>query len=147
MPDSSNARSGPATLVLCAALFPTFAACGPEPVDLLLTNGRVYTLDWGEPAADGTPAADAPYSPDRGWRPDAQAVAVHGGRIVFVGDSAEARGYAGPDTENLRRARATDTYILRGEARTETWEPRFTSRVTTSEWSSVAGLSEKTSCQ
>ncbi|MEO0333894.1 MAG: family 78 glycoside hydrolase catalytic domain, partial [Bacteroidota bacterium] len=28
-------------------------------------------------------------------------------------------------TENLRRARATDTYILRGEG-TETWSPRFT---------------------
>lgn len=29
-------------------------------------------------------------------------------------------------TENLRRARATDTYILRGDPNGETWEPRFT---------------------
>lgn len=29
-------------------------------------------------------------------------------------------------TENLRRARATDTYILRGDAGGETWSPRFT---------------------
>jgi alpha-L-rhamnosidase len=29
-------------------------------------------------------------------------------------------------TENLRRARATDHYILRGDAEGETWEPRFT---------------------
>ncbi len=29
-------------------------------------------------------------------------------------------------TENLRRARATDTYILRGDAEGETWTPRFT---------------------
>ncbi|MCL4401068.1 MAG: glycoside hydrolase family 78 protein [Acidobacteria bacterium] len=29
-------------------------------------------------------------------------------------------------TENLRRARATDTYILRGDAAGETWTPRFT---------------------
>jgi alpha-L-rhamnosidase len=29
-------------------------------------------------------------------------------------------------TENLRRARSTDTYILRGDAAGETWTPRFT---------------------
>ena len=29
-------------------------------------------------------------------------------------------------TENLRRARATDTYILRGDPTGETWSPRFT---------------------
>ena len=29
-------------------------------------------------------------------------------------------------TENLRRARATDTYILRGDPQGETWSPRFT---------------------
>jgi len=29
-------------------------------------------------------------------------------------------------TENLRRARATDTYILRGDPAGETWSPRFT---------------------
>lgn len=29
-------------------------------------------------------------------------------------------------TENLRRARATDTYILRGDPAGETWQPRFT---------------------
>lgn len=28
--------------------------------------------------------------------------------------------------ENLRRSRATDTYILRGDPRGETWQPRFT---------------------
>lgn len=29
-------------------------------------------------------------------------------------------------TENLRMARATDTYILKGDAKGETWEPKFT---------------------
>ncbi|CAG4995289.1 Alpha-L-rhamnosidase [Dyadobacter sp. CECT 9275] len=29
-------------------------------------------------------------------------------------------------TENLRKARATDTYILKGDAGGETWEPKFT---------------------
>jgi predicted amidohydrolase YtcJ len=90
-----------------AVLLPGVAACGPEAADLVLTDARVYTLGWGDPAADGTPAADAPYSPDRGWRPDAQAVAVRAGRIVFVGDSEEGRRYAGPDTEVLDLGGAT----------------------------------------
>src|SRR5262245_1583333 len=34
--------------------------------DLILTNARVYTLAWGEPAADGAPAANAPHGP-AGW--------------------------------------------------------------------------------
>ena len=34
--------------------------------DLILINGRVYTLDWAEPSADGTAAADAPNS-DGAW--------------------------------------------------------------------------------
>jgi predicted amidohydrolase YtcJ len=63
--------------------------------DLILTNARVYTLAWGEPAADGTPAANAPHGP-AGWTPDAQAVAIRGGRIVFVGSSEDAAAWRGP---------------------------------------------------
>ena len=33
---------------------------------------------------------------------------------------------AGLMTENLRKARATDTYILKGDVNGETWEPKFT---------------------
>jgi predicted amidohydrolase YtcJ len=62
--------------------------------DLILTNARVYTLAWGEPAADGTPAAGAPHGP-AGWTPDAQAVAIQGGRIVFVGSNAAAAEWRG----------------------------------------------------
>ena len=57
----------------------------PEPVDLLLINANVYTLNWPDPASDGTPSPDAPYSASEGWHADAQAVGVRGGRIVFVG--------------------------------------------------------------
>ncbi|MFC1575734.1 amidohydrolase [Gemmatimonadota bacterium] len=76
------------------------AACsgGPPPAHLLLTNARVYTLDWGEPDAEGNPAADAPFSAAEGWHPDAQAVAIRDGEIVFVGSSAGAEAYRGPDT-------------------------------------------------
>ena len=36
-------------------------------------------------------------------------------------------------TENLRKARATDTWILRGDPAGESWSPRFTRRNSTSE--------------
>lgn len=66
-----------------------------EPrADLILTNAKVYTLAWGEPAADGTPAAGAPHGP-AGWTPDAQAVAIRDGRIVFVGSNAAAAEWRG----------------------------------------------------
>ncbi len=75
--------------------------CGSGSADLLLTNGRVYTLTWGEPGPDGAPALDAPYSAAAGWRPDAEAVAVRDGRILFVGSAADAEAYRGASTEVL----------------------------------------------
>ena len=81
-------------------------SCAPtdslSPVaDLLLTNGKIYTLNWAEPDAEGNPAADAPYDAETGWHPDADAVAVRDGQIAFVGSSAEAEAFRGPDTEVL----------------------------------------------
>ncbi len=90
---------GRATLVALTLL--TLACSGPrapEPADLILTHGRVYTLTWGDPAADGTPAADAPFG-DGGWHPDAEAVVVRGDRIVMVGSVADALAYRGERTE------------------------------------------------
>lgn len=46
--------------------------------DLVLTNGRIYTVD--------------------NARPHASALAVRGGRVLFVGSDAEARVLAGPST-------------------------------------------------
>ncbi len=66
--------------------------------DLILTNARVYTLGWGEPDAQGNPAADAPFDPETGWHPDAQAVAVAGDGILFVGSSGDADAFRGPGT-------------------------------------------------
>ncbi|MCO4812241.1 MAG: amidohydrolase [Gammaproteobacteria bacterium] len=91
-----------------------FAACAPDPAapgaandaDLILTNARVYTLDWGEPGPDGTLAADAPRS-DTGWHPDAEAVATKDGEIVFVGDTAEALAFRGETTRVIDLAGAT----------------------------------------
>src|SRR4029453_16768358 len=80
---------------LSAAVAPV--AAQPAPADLLLVGGRVHTFTWDEPALDGTPASNAPRAAD-GFRPDAEAVAIRGDRIVFVGKTREAQAYRGPKT-------------------------------------------------
>lgn len=84
---------------LCALALTAACTSTPTvaPADTLLTNGRVYTFTWDDPAADGKPAAGAPHSVD-GWRPDAEAVAIRAGRIVFTGTSQQAEAYRGPAT-------------------------------------------------
>ncbi len=102
-----NVLSLAASIILCAA-------CAPDPAppseaddaDLILTNARVYTLDWGEPGADGTFAPDAPRSAT-GWHPDAEAVATKNGEIVFVGDTADALAFQGETTRVVDLAGAT----------------------------------------
>jgi len=89
-------------------LLPTIAgACGPRSADLLLTNARVYSLAWQEPGLDGAPALDAPYSAADGWHPDAEAVAIRNGRILFVGTAKDTEAYRGADTEVLDLGGAT----------------------------------------
>ncbi len=67
-----------------AALAVTLSACGPqgpaeEPADLVVTHGRVVTVDDD--------------------RPEAEAVAMRGDRIVAVGTAAEIEAYVGDATE------------------------------------------------
>jgi hypothetical protein len=80
------------------------ASCAPpaprETADLIVTGGRVYTLSWDEPALDGTPSPSAARSTE-GWRPDAEAVAVKEGKILYVGTAEEAGRYAGETTRIL----------------------------------------------
>lgn len=80
-----------------ALAFGAPVACAPREADILLLNGRVYTMTWDDPARDGTPAANAPYGPD-GWHPDAEAVAIRGGEIIFVGSDEEASTYRATHT-------------------------------------------------
>jgi predicted amidohydrolase YtcJ len=94
-----SSLAAPLALLLLAA------AAGREPADLLLVNGRVYTLAWDDPAADGTPAANAPRTAG-GFHPDAEALAIRGERIVFVGSAREAQSYRGPKTRVLDLAGA-----------------------------------------
>ncbi len=75
------------------------SACGDGgDADLIITNGAVYTLNWPEPAVDGTPAPGAPFTRDSGWHADAQAVAVRDGRVVFVGTNEKALRHRGDST-------------------------------------------------
>ena len=101
-------------LLCLAGVAAVLAACSPDPAavgaatgaDLILTNARVYTLNWGEPGRDGTVAADAPRR-DAGWHPDAEAVAIKGGDIVFVGSTREALALQGEATRVVDLAGAT----------------------------------------
>ncbi|MDQ8160300.1 MAG: amidohydrolase [Gemmatimonadota bacterium] len=74
------------------------AADGDTSADLILHNGRVYSLAWQEPDTDGRPAADAPFDSVGGWHPDAAAVAIRNGRIVYVGTDSAALARRGPAT-------------------------------------------------
>ncbi|WP_353218413.1 amidohydrolase [Sandarakinorhabdus sp.] len=65
--------------------------------DLILTDAHVYTLRWGEPARDGKPAPDAPTT-DGKWHPDAAAVAIRSGKIVYVGSDKGALALRGKRT-------------------------------------------------
>ena len=64
--------------------------------ELVLTNGFVYSMTWGDPNGDGTPADDAPY--ENGiWYPDAEAIYISGDRIIYVGTNDGALAQARDD--------------------------------------------------
>jgi predicted amidohydrolase YtcJ len=70
-------------VLILAALTPVFMAGGPNaapqaPADLVLTNGKVVTVDSN--------------------LPEARAVAVRGGRVVAVGTEKDIRAFIGPST-------------------------------------------------
>ncbi len=97
--------------LLILPLLAIIAACTTdapqvESADLVLVNARVYTLAWGEPDREGTPAVDAPRD-ERGWHPDAAAIAIRGDRIAFVGSEAGVRPFVGPSTQVRDLAGAT----------------------------------------
>ena len=89
------ARGCAAVVVVLSGVALTLAAS--PAADLLLLNGRVYTFAWDEPGTDGTPAKNAPRTKDE-FRPDAEAVAIRDGKIVFVGGTRDAETHRGPAT-------------------------------------------------
>lgn len=95
-----------ATITLLTALAACQSAPPPPPADLLLVNAKVYSMSWPEPGLDGTPAAGAPHDAS-GWRPDAAAVAVTGGRITLVGTREAVEARKGPETQVVDLGGAT----------------------------------------
>ncbi|MGB5352134.1 MAG: amidohydrolase [Woeseia sp.] len=99
-------------MICGCALALTLLACGNKEdaasseASLILTNARVYTLDWEEAARDGTLQADAPHD-DSGWHPDADAVVVVGDKIAYVGTTREALERRGEKTRVVDLAGAT----------------------------------------
>ncbi|NKB88840.1 MAG: amidohydrolase family protein [Acidobacteria bacterium] len=81
-------------LVACSVVG---CAAPPEPADMILTNGRIYTLDWDDPDLEGVPAPNAPFSDS--WQPDAEAIAVSGGMVVAAGTSDEIERWRDDSTE------------------------------------------------
>lgn len=72
----------------CLSCFVSFMlVCGPgriaaaEPADLVLTNAKIWTAN---------PA-----------QPEAEAIAIRGGRLVFVGKADQLKAHIGPDTQKL----------------------------------------------
>lgn len=97
----NRSAASPLTSFVIAALALGAASCRPsagEPAALILTNARAYTLSWNEPSPEGVPAANAPWDSSGGWRHDATAVAVRGGRIVYVGSDSGALALRGDST-------------------------------------------------
>ncbi len=67
--------------LLGVAVLPAALAAQQPPADLVVTNGRIYTADGARPVVD--------------------AMAIRGGRVVFVGDRAGAKALTGAGTRVL----------------------------------------------
>ena len=99
-------------VLILTAILPAIVSCElsqpltESPADLVLTNARVYTLRWGDPARDGTPAPDAPFDGER-WQPDAEAIAIRDGLIADVGTIAAIQKWIGDGTDVRDLAGAT----------------------------------------
>jgi len=78
-PDGRDRSRFGAALVLAVLLFPSAAAAGEEPADLVLTGGTIVTMDDSHPQAE--------------------ALAIRGDRIVAVGDDAEVKRWIGDGTQ------------------------------------------------
>ncbi len=98
-------------LTIAAALITLSFACSQDAsldsgADLILVNARVYTLDWDDPAPDGSIMPGAPHN-EAGWRPDADAVATSAGKIIFVGSTRDAMELQGEGSRVVDLAGAT----------------------------------------
>ena len=85
-------------------------ACSPQEqikkeADLILTNARVYTMQWQESSSEGELSSEAPYNV--GWRPDAEAIVIQNNIITYVGKTREALNYQNDESRIIDLAGAT----------------------------------------
>ncbi len=97
-------------LIMCAVAVVVLGGCSQqtEPVvinvstqvkaDLILTNGKFYSLNWPEPSMDGLPDIGAPHD-QTGWHPDADSLAIAEGEILFIGKQSDIKQYEGENTQ------------------------------------------------
>jgi len=102
-----------AVILSCLALFACSGerkskVAAPAAADIILTNARVYTLRWPDPSAEGEIDPAAPHDA-KGWRPDAAAVAMRDGVIIYVGDADGAQKFKTESTKVIDLAGATVT--------------------------------------
>ena len=87
--------------LLCTGLSLFLTACNKsEPLEqqIVLTNGHVYSMAWGDPDLDGVPSPDAPF--ENGiWYPDAEAIYISGDEILYVGTNEGALAQAHSSAE------------------------------------------------
>ncbi|MBX7513283.1 amidohydrolase [Qipengyuania sp. GH38] len=125
-------------LLLSACVTGPVAVAETDPADLILTNARVYTLAWGDPDREGNPAADAPFDGSN-WRPDAEAVAINDGAIVFAGSAQDALAWQGAETRIVDLHGAT---VLPGLVDTHTHVVEFGAKLDAVDLTDVATEAE-----
>ncbi|MFT6725527.1 MAG: putative amidohydrolase YtcJ [Arenicella sp.] len=77
-----------------------------ETADTILSNGKIYSLNWGEPSLLGEPASNAPYENGQ-WRPDASLIAIKNNKILFVGADDNLARLIGDETNVIDLGGAT----------------------------------------
>lgn len=68
-----------------------------DKADTIITNARVYSLRWDNPDLEGVPATNAPFTEGQ-WKPDAEAIVVKDGKILYVGSQTKAQDFVGEKT-------------------------------------------------
>ena len=91
-------RRWPALVLAAVACAAGGCRAPADRADLVVHNAHVYTLAWREPDAEGRPASGAPWDSIGGWHPDASAVAVRDGHVIYVGTDSAALALASATT-------------------------------------------------
>lgn len=66
--------------------------------DTVITNAKVYSLNWDDPDENGNPAKNAPFENNQ-WSYDAEAISIKNKVIQFVGSNKDVQKYIGDHTK------------------------------------------------